>query len=132
MGPPAILGQQRGGDTMHAQDPRYGDALALVQRLRSGDRQAFDAFYEAGFDAVFAFAMRRRPEIREAEALTEETLATAIGAIDAYRGDAPLMAWLLAIARRAALWTRCASERGPSIGLGTGSGSFPRADGRHC
>ena len=117
---------------MPAQDPRNEDDLALVRRIRTGDRAAFDTFYGRGFDAVFAFATRRRPVIREAEALTEETFAIAIAALDAYRGDAPLMAWLLAIARRAALRRLYASERGPSSAVGTGSGSIPRGDERHC
>jgi DNA-directed RNA polymerase specialized sigma24 family protein len=117
---------------MEASKPRREEDLALARRVQDGEREAFDSFYEQAFPKVYAFAMRRCVGIEEAEALTGEVLETAIATIASYRGDAPLLAWLLAISRKAALRKRCAQDRGRPCGFGIGSASIPRGDGRHC
>ncbi len=76
--------------------------------------------------------MRQRMGTREAEFLTEDTLATAISAIGAYRGDTPLLAWLYDIACGTALRKRGGSDRAVPSGFETGSASIPPGDGRRC
>lgn len=117
---------------MEAWKPCHADELALARRIGGGEREAFDSFYEQVFPIVYAFAVRESADISEAETLTGEVLATAIATIASYRGDAPLLAWVLAISRKAALRRRCAPDREKPVGSGTGSASIPRGDGRHC
>ena len=81
---------------------RHDDDLALARRVAQGDREAFVTCFERHFDAVFAFALRRTGGEAAAERLTEEILRAALGALDAYAGDAPLAAWVLAIAHSTA------------------------------
>lgn len=127
-----MLRWKAGGDAVQAPDPGHDDDLTLARRILGADREAFDAFYERAFQSVFAFATRRCREAREAELLTEEVLAAAVATIDRYAGGTPLLVWLCGVAHRVALRRRCAPDRGRSIGLGTGSASIPRGDGRHC
>jgi hypothetical protein len=95
---PAREGERRvdSGSVLHAAD------LELAHRASLGDEHAFAAWYERCFDAVYASALRRRGEPEAAEALTERVFVTALDALDSYRGDVPLAAWIYAIARDAA------------------------------
>ncbi len=81
---------------------RHPRDLAWARRILAGEQRAFGAFFDRFVGAVHAFASAREPELRSAEALTERVLATALGEIGRYGGEAPLAAWLLAVARRTA------------------------------
>jgi DNA-directed RNA polymerase specialized sigma24 family protein len=87
---------------MEPRSDRNDDDLALARRAAEGDREAFVAFFERYFDVVFAFASRRRRGEVAAERLTEEILGAAVESLGDYTGDAPLAAWVLAIARSTA------------------------------
>jgi DNA-directed RNA polymerase specialized sigma24 family protein len=87
---------------MEPRSNRHDDDLALARHAAEGDREAFAAFFERHFDAVFAFATRGLRDELAAERLTEEILGAAVEALGDYTGDAPLAAWVLAIARSAA------------------------------
>jgi DNA-directed RNA polymerase specialized sigma24 family protein len=74
----------------------------LVQRAACGDREAFDAVYDASFPAVYAYAARKAVGKRGAELLCERILEEAFRELDRYEGDTPFAAWLLGVARRVA------------------------------
>jgi DNA-directed RNA polymerase specialized sigma24 family protein len=72
-----------------------------VERAMRGDREAFEAVYDASFPCVHAFAGRRCGGARIAtEALTAAILARAFQDLDHYRGDVPWAAWLLGVAKQ--------------------------------
>lgn len=106
---------------MECQEPGLEDDRTLARRIVAGDREALDAFTERFCDAVYAFAIRERRGVGEAEALTERALARAVAALEGYAGDAPLAAWTYAIVRAEVLRTRCAPPREAPAGCGTGS-----------
>jgi DNA-directed RNA polymerase specialized sigma24 family protein len=92
-------------ERLHSQGAGALDEVGLARGVRRGDSQAFEAFYERYFDAIYAFASRRRPaDEAEVEALAERIWLRAIDALDDFPGDLPLGTWLHAIA--------CATARG--------------------
>jgi RNA polymerase sigma-70 factor (ECF subfamily) len=84
------------------------DDAALVRRMRRGDEQAFDEFFDAYFDRVFRFAARRTGDPDAAQDIAQATLIIAVRKLDAWRGEAALFTWLCAICRRevTAHWDR--------------------------
>jgi RNA polymerase sigma-70 factor (ECF subfamily) len=79
------------------------DDAALVRRMRAGDEQAFDTFFDANFDRVFRFALRQTSDAQTAQDLAQSTLVIAVRRLETWRGDAPLFTWLCTICRREAL-----------------------------
>lgn len=72
-----------------------------VERAIRGDREGFEAVYDASFPCVHAFASRRCGGSRAAaEALTEAILTRVFEELDRYRGDVPWAAWLLGVAKQ--------------------------------
>lgn len=71
-----------------------------VERAIRGDREAFEALYEASFPCVHAFASRRCGARLATEALTEAILVRAFQELGQYRGDMPWAAWLLGVAKQ--------------------------------
>ncbi len=69
----------------------------LARRVASGEREAFDALYEAWFARVYALAARRTPTRDAAEAVTASTLEAAFAKLPQLDGPEPLRARLLAI-----------------------------------
>jgi len=72
----------------------------LVSRATEGDRDAFDAIFEASLPSVFAFAARRTASRAAAERLTERILRRSFASLAGYAGDVPFAAWLLAVAKQ--------------------------------
>jgi RNA polymerase sigma factor (sigma-70 family) len=64
------------------------------------DREAFEAFYLAHFDAVLGFVTRRVRDPHTAADLTAEVFLAALAAASTYRGEGPAIGWLMGIARR--------------------------------
>jgi RNA polymerase sigma-70 factor (ECF subfamily) len=73
--------------------------LALVRRLRAGDRAAFDQVYDAYQGRLFGFLVRlcRRRDV--AEDLAEETWLRLVARCDRLREDTRLAPWLFTVAR---------------------------------
>jgi RNA polymerase sigma-70 factor (ECF subfamily) len=78
----------------------------LVRRARDGDRSAFDAIVERYQHAVFRTALAVTADRAEAEDAAQETFLRAFSGLAAFRGDASLKTWLLAIAWREAVSRR--------------------------
>jgi RNA polymerase sigma-70 factor (ECF subfamily) len=73
--------------------------LALVERLRQGDADAFDAVYAAYNGPLFTFLLRLSRRRDVAEDLLEETWLRLVGHAGRLRADTTLGAWLFTVAR---------------------------------
>ncbi|HEV8580972.1 MAG TPA: sigma-70 family RNA polymerase sigma factor [Thermoanaerobaculia bacterium] len=72
----------------------------LVQRLRAGDEEAFERFFDAYFHAIYRFALARLGQETDlAKEIAQATLCTAFEKLHTYRGEAALFSWLCSICR---------------------------------
>jgi RNA polymerase sigma-70 factor (ECF subfamily) len=78
----------------------------LVERARAGDRAAFDVIVERYQHAVFRATLAVTADHAAAEDAAQDTFVRAYQHIGAFRGEASLKTWLLAIA-----WRQAISER---------------------
>lgn len=78
--------------------PASGDETDLVERLRTGSPEAIAEAYDRHAGAVFAFARRLLGDATEASDLVHETFVSLPRAIRAFRSDASLRTFLVAIA----------------------------------
>ena len=88
----------------------------LVERLRTGDREAFDKIYQRYFKRVYAFLDKRLRNRADTEETTQEVFINIFSSIDGYRGDAPLAAWIFGLTRRT-LAARFRKKRHPTVPL---------------
>lgn len=73
---------------------------ALVRRLRAGDEDAFEEFFEANFHGLYRFAFARLDQDAElAREMAQAAICKAFEKLDTYRGEAPLFSWLCSICR---------------------------------
>lgn len=73
----------------------------LVQRLRAGERAAFEAFFREYHPKLYRFALRRLDnDIPAAEDAAQAAVCEALKSLHTYRGEATLMTWLCTICRR--------------------------------
>ena len=72
----------------------------LVERLRSGDEQAFDELYERYFKRIAHYVGRRIDNRADAEETVQEVFINVFASIATYRGDAPFVAWIFGLTRR--------------------------------
>ncbi len=78
---------------------RGGEATLVAAVLRK-DRKATAEFVERFADSVYGYVhWRLAPATDAAEDLVQDVFVEAWRGLDRYRGDAPLSAWLLGIAR---------------------------------
>ena len=89
---------------------------ALVDRLRAGDREAFDDIYERYFKRVYSFLHKRLGNRADTEETTQEVFANIFSSIDSFRGDAPFAAWIFGLTRRT-LSARFRRKRHPTVPL---------------
>jgi RNA polymerase sigma-70 factor (ECF subfamily) len=81
--------------------------LQLARRAAGGDQASWRTIYEATCDRLFALLSYQVGNREDALDLLQETYLQAQRRLASYRGDAPLAAWLRAIALRKALdWRR--------------------------
>jgi RNA polymerase sigma-70 factor (ECF subfamily) len=88
----------------------------LVDRVRAGDRSAFNEIYGRYFKRVYAFLDRRLRNRADTEETTQEVFINIFSSIDSYRGDAPLAAWIFGLTRRT-LASRFRRKRHPTVPL---------------
>lgn len=88
----------------------------LVDRLRGGDRAAFDELYARYFKRVYAFLDKRLRNRADTEETTQEVFINIFSSIDGYRGDAPFAAWIFGLTRRT-LAARFRRKRHPTVPL---------------
>lgn len=70
----------------------------FLERLKTGDAQAFDALVVRYSADVYAFLIRLTEDREEARDLTQETFLRAFKSVKNFRGDADLKTWLFRIA----------------------------------
>lgn len=70
----------------------------FLERLKTGDAQAFDALVVRYSADVYAFLIRLTEDTEEARDLTQETFLRALKSVKNFRGDADLKTWLFRIA----------------------------------
>jgi len=89
---------------------------ALVDRIRQGDREAFDHLYDRYFKRVYAFLDKRLRNRADTEETTQEVFINVYSSIDSFRGDAPFAAWIFGLTRRT-LASRFKRKRHPMVPL---------------
>src|ERR671925_1346039 len=102
-----MRGRQRGAADAAASplsDPRAGDdEHALIQRLKAGDHQAFDALFQRHFPTVYRQAVRLVGNQAEAEEVVQEVFLTLYEKAQTFRGQSAFSTWLYRITMNAAL-----------------------------
>src|SRR5512134_3492331 len=73
--------------------------LALVRRLKTGDRAAFDDVHAACNDRLFTFLVRLSRRRDVAEDLLEDTWLRLVSRAPSLRSDTRLGPWLFTVAR---------------------------------
>lgn len=91
------------------------DDRALVDAIRSGDRDAFRILIERETRAVYGASLRILGNRADAEDVAQEAFVAAFRAIGSYRGDGTLRAWLLRIATRLSLRRRASRREAVDI-----------------
>jgi RNA polymerase sigma factor (sigma-70 family) len=74
------------------------DDRALVETLRSGDRQAPALLFDRFHGVVFGLCLRMMRHRQDAEDVVQETFLRALGGIAGFDSSRPLRPWLLGIA----------------------------------
>jgi RNA polymerase sigma-70 factor (ECF subfamily) len=76
------------------------DDRALVRRLRVGEEQAFEEFFELYFQPLYRFALSRVDRRTElARDMAQATICKALEKLHLYRGEAQLFTWMCSICR---------------------------------
>jgi len=78
------------------QNPRQD--VELVERVLSGDQEAFSEIYDAYFRRVYAFILKRVRNSAEAEDLAQETFVQLYRSLSSYEGRSSLLTWTFGIA----------------------------------
>ena len=76
----------------------YQDDLALADRCRAGDFEAFETLYREHSSRLFGLTMRMLGNRTDAEDMLQEIFMTAHRKLQSYRGDARLSTWLFRLA----------------------------------
>jgi len=72
----------------------------LAARMLSGDRRAFDQFFEQNFDRLYRFALTRvQYDEDAAEEIVQQSLCKGLANLRSYRGEAALVTWFCKICR---------------------------------
>jgi RNA polymerase sigma-70 factor (ECF subfamily) len=72
----------------------------LVERIRSGDQDAFGELYERYFARIYHFVARRLRNRADTEETVQEVFVNVFASIDSFRGEAPFGAWVFGLTRR--------------------------------
>jgi RNA polymerase sigma-70 factor (ECF subfamily) len=72
----------------------------LVERIRSGEHEAFGELYERYFARIFRFVAHRLRNRADTEETVQEVFVNVFASIDSFRGEAPFGAWLFGLTRR--------------------------------
>lgn len=80
--------------------PSQEPDLSLVARARHGARDAVAELVERHHAAVRGYLWRYLRTQQAVDDLAQDVFLAAVRGLDEYRGEAPVRAWLLAIARR--------------------------------
>jgi RNA polymerase sigma-70 factor, ECF subfamily len=96
----------------------FGPGLTDEQWVRALQRReawAWDLLQQRTLEPVFAYVHRHCRRREDAEDLTAEVYAAAVASIDRFRGEAGVITWLIAIARRKLVDAARRAGRRPEI-----------------
>lgn len=88
----------------------------LIDRIRQGDRAAFDDLYDRYFKRVYGFLDKRLRNRADTEETTQEVFANIFTSLDSFRGEAPFAAWVFGLTRRT-LSARFRRKQHPTVPL---------------
>jgi len=90
------------------------DERELISRMRQGEQQAFNEFFDSYAPRLSAFAARRSSLDSVAiEDVVQMTMINAMRSLESYRGGAALFTWLCRICRNVLVDARRKSARQP-------------------
>ena len=92
-------------------EPAGGDSTEFVDRLRAGDRRAFEELVRLEQHRVYGLALRMLGNAAEAQDVAQEAFLRAHRGLAEFRGDARLSTWLYAIVSRLCLTRLGGGER---------------------
>ncbi len=88
----------------------------LVERMRRGDQQAFNVFFNTYATRLAAFAARRSAlDAAALEDVVQQTLIKAVRNLGGFRAEASLLTWLCQICRHQLADLRRAAARRPAL-----------------
>jgi RNA polymerase sigma-70 factor (ECF subfamily) len=88
----------------------------LVERMRRGDQQAFNVFFDQYASRLAAFAARRSAlDAASIEDVVQQTMIKAVRNLDGFRGEASLLTWLCQICRNQLVDLRREESRRPTM-----------------
>ncbi len=87
-----------------------------MDRIRGGDRSAFDDLYLRYFKRIYSFLDKRLSIRADVEETTQEVFINVFASLDSYRGEAPFAAWIFGLTRRT-LASRFKRRRHPTVPL---------------
>lgn len=99
-----------------AEPPRRASDESLVDRVREGDRLAFEELYQRYFKRIYGFLDRRLGNRADTEETTQEVFVNVFSSLHSYRGEAPFAAWIFGLTRRT-LSGRFKRKRHPTVPL---------------
>ncbi len=70
------------------------DETLLLQRVKAGDRTAFDSLVDRYHREIYFLALRFMKNAEDAEDVTQQAFVRAFEKIDSFRGDAAFNTWL--------------------------------------
>jgi RNA polymerase sigma-70 factor (ECF subfamily) len=92
------------------------DERELVSRMRRGDQQAFNEFFDTFAPRLSSFAARRSSlDAGAIEDVVQMTMINAMRNLGSYRGSAALFTWLCRICRNQLADARRTAARRPSV-----------------
>ena len=88
----------------------------IIDRVRKGDRQAFELLYDRYFKRIYRFVDRRMGIRADVEETTQEVFIAVFSSLDSFRGEAPFSAWIFGVTRRV-IANRFKRKRHPTVPL---------------
>ena len=110
-----------------SEEPRF------IDKLRSGDADAFETLIDRHSGDIFALLFRLTENAEEASDLTQDTFLRALRSIKSFRGDSELKTWLFRIAinesrTRFRWWKRRKRDMTISLDISVGESETPISD----
>jgi hypothetical protein len=105
--------------------PESGSDRELLTKLRSADREAFDALYEAYFFRIYSYFRRRLETQTDAEGATEAALTAIFQDISGGRSQMPLHHWTFSKVRAMKDWSVKSPQPPEAVSVSTVPRSAP-------
>lgn len=87
------------GEILRSREQLWTSDAELVKEILGGSREHFDMLYDAYFNRVYRFALKRLRDPGEAEDVAQEVFMTLLSALPSYQGQSALLVWIFGITR---------------------------------